>query len=104
MDMAQEYGVVSLPVVIILRDLRVHISGPNSSDIPARIEGMIYQQLCFGSIFRIPMSNQMIAMSDLEEALMTLGFAARFTGSNNSRCFIVVMMSLPVSLLLLGCI
>jgi len=54
MDMAQEYGVVSLPVVIILRDLRVHISGPNSSDIPARIEGMIYQQLCFGSIFRIP--------------------------------------------------
>ena len=48
------------------------------------------------------MSNQMIAMSDLREALMTLGFAAKFTGSNSSRYFMVVVMSSPVSLLPLG--
>ena len=50
------------------------------------------------------MSNQTIAISDLGEVLMTLGFAVKFTGSNNSRYFMVVVMSLPVSLLLLGCI
>ena len=50
------------------------------------------------------MSNQIMAMSDLGEALITLGFAARFTGSNSSRCFMVVIMSSPVSLLPLGCI
>ena len=50
------------------------------------------------------MSNQMMAMSDLGEALITLGFAARFIGSNSSSCFMVVVMLSPVSLLLLGCI
>jgi len=54
MGMVQEYGVVPLPVSVTLRDPRVHISGPNSSDVPAKIKGMIYQQLCFESIFRIP--------------------------------------------------
>ena len=47
------------------------------------------------------MSNQMMAMSDLGEALITLGLVARLTGSNISSCFMVVVMS---SLLPLGCI
>jgi len=50
------------------------------------------------------MSNQIMVMSDLGEALITLGFAMRFTGSNSSRYFMVVVMSSPVSLLPLGCI
>ena len=50
------------------------------------------------------MSNQMMAMSDLGEALITLGFTVRFIGSNSSRYFMVVVMSLLVSLLPLGCI
>ena len=43
-----------LPAVVTLRDSRVHVGGPNSSDVPAKVERIIYQQLCFGSILRIP--------------------------------------------------
>jgi len=56
------------------------------------------------SFWESQISNQMIAMSDLGEALITLDFAVRFTGSNSSRYFMVVVMSSPVSLLPLGCI
>ena len=52
--MAQECGVAPLPAVVTLRDSRVHVGGPNSSDVPAKVERIIYQQLCFGSILRIP--------------------------------------------------
>ena len=44
----------SLLAVIILRDSRVHVGGPNGSNVSAKVEGMVYQQLCFGSILRIP--------------------------------------------------
>ena len=33
---------------------RVHVGGPNSSDGPTEIEKVVYQQLCFGSILRVP--------------------------------------------------
>ena len=48
------------------------------------------------------MLNQIMAMSNLGEALIILGFAARFTPSKNSRCFMVVVMLSLVSLLPLG--
>ena len=41
----------------------------------------------------------MIAISDLGEALMTLGLAMRVTDSNSFKWFMVLVMSLPVSLL-----
>jgi len=54
MGMAQECGVAPLPAVVTLRNPGVHVSGPDSGDVLAKVEGMIYQQLCFGSILRIP--------------------------------------------------
>ena len=44
---------VPLPAVVILRNSRVHVGGPDSGDVPAKVKGMVYQQLCFGSILRI---------------------------------------------------
>ena len=43
-----------LPAVMTLRDSGVHVGGPDSSDILAKVEEIVYQQLCFGSILRIP--------------------------------------------------
>ena len=43
-----------LLAVVILRDSRVHVGGPNGSNVSTKVEEMIYQQLCFGSILRIP--------------------------------------------------
>ena len=44
----------SLLAVMTLRDSGVHVDSPNSSNVPAKVEGIVYQQLCFGSILRIP--------------------------------------------------
>ena len=52
--MAQECRVAPLPVVMTLRDSRVHVGSPDGGNVPAKVERMIYQQLCFGSILRIP--------------------------------------------------
>jgi len=46
--------VIPFLVVVILRDPRVHISGPNGSDGPTKIKRVIYQQLCFETILRVP--------------------------------------------------
>jgi len=54
MGSARECGVVPLPAVVTLRDSGVHVGGPDGSNVPAKVKGMIYQQLCFGSILRIP--------------------------------------------------
>jgi len=43
-----------LPAVVTLRDSGVHVGGSNCGDIPTKVERMIYQQLCFGTILRIP--------------------------------------------------
>ena len=43
-----------LPAVMPLRDARVHVGGSNRGDILAKVERMIYQQFCFGTILRIP--------------------------------------------------
>ena len=43
-----------LPAVVALRDSRVHVGGSDGGNVPAKVEGMIYQQLCFGFILRIP--------------------------------------------------
>jgi len=32
----------------------VYVGGPDGGNVPAKVEEMIYQQLCFGSILRIP--------------------------------------------------
>jgi len=55
--MARECGVALLPAVVILRDSGVHVGGPNSGNVPAKVEGMIYQQLCFGPILRTRFSS-----------------------------------------------
>jgi len=46
--------VVPLPAVVTLRDSGVYVGGSNRGDIPAKVERMIYQQFCFGTILRIP--------------------------------------------------
>jgi len=46
--------VAPLPAVVTLRDSRVYVGDFDSGDVPAKVKGMIYQQLCFGSILRIP--------------------------------------------------
>jgi len=50
----RKYGVALLPAVVTLRNSRVYVGGPDSGDVPAKVEGIVYQQLCFGSILRIP--------------------------------------------------
>ena len=44
----------SLPAVMPLRDARVHVGGSNCGNIPAKVERIIYQQFCFGTILRVP--------------------------------------------------
>jgi len=46
--------VALLSAVVTLRDSRVHVSSPDSGDVPVKVEGIVYQQLCFRSILRIP--------------------------------------------------
>ena len=43
-----------LPAVVTLRDSRVHVGGSNRGDIPAKVERMIYQYFCFGTVLRVP--------------------------------------------------
>jgi len=54
MSAAQECGVAPLLAVVTLRDSRIHVGDPDGGDVPAKVKGMVYQQLCFGSILRIP--------------------------------------------------
>jgi len=54
MGMTRECRVAPLPVVVILRDSGVHVGSPDGGNVPAKVEGMVYQQLCFASILRIP--------------------------------------------------
>jgi len=67
-----------------------------------KLKEWFISNFAFELFWESQMSNQMMAMSDLEEALMTLGFTTRFIGLNSSRCFMVVVMSSLVSLLSLG--
>jgi len=46
--------VAPFPAVVTLRDPRVHVGSSNCGDIPAKVEGMIYQQFCFGTVLRVP--------------------------------------------------
>jgi len=46
--------VAPLLAIVTLKDSRVYVSGPDYDDMPAKVERMIYQQLCFGTILRIP--------------------------------------------------
>jgi len=46
--------VAPLPAVMTLRDARVHVGGSNHGNIPAKVERIIYQQFCFGTILRVP--------------------------------------------------
>ena len=43
-----------LPAVVTLRDSGVHVGSSNRGNIPAKVERMIYQQFCFGTVLRIP--------------------------------------------------
>jgi len=46
--------VAPLLAVTTLRDARVHVGGFHRGNIPAKVERIIYQQFCFGTVLRIP--------------------------------------------------
>ena len=70
-------------------------------DLP-KLKKWFISNFALDLFWEFQISNQMIVILDLGEVLMTLDFAVRATGSNSSKCFMVFVMSLPVSLLLLG--
>ena len=67
-----------------------------------KLKKWLISSLAFKLFCEFQILNYTMVMSDLGKALMTLSFTARVTSSNRPELLMKLVMSLLVSLLLLG--
>ena len=57
LDMAWQYCMSPLPVVLVLRNTRIHVGSSNCCDVPSYIEAPVNKTLCLTATLNVPNVN-----------------------------------------------